>query len=528
MKHNVEDLIRRADELAGERMTWENQWRDVAKYCSPVKYKDFQNATKGSKVDKEIYDSTPRMAVQVFAAGLHGYLTNPSARWFSLGVKNSRLQNSYQAQDWLKECEETIFATLNGSNFNQQIHETYLDFGTFGTPCMYVSEDIKDVVRFYTRMITEVYLSENNEGRIDTAFRRFTLTSRQAYQTWGKNAGEVVDSLISNKKFQDNIEFLHIVLPREEYDQRKRDRVNMPWASLWVEISKKRLIDEGGYMEFPFLCPRFSKLPGQVWGYSPAMVALPDIKMLNEMGKTMIKGAHRAVAPPLILPDDGYVLPFKRTPDAINFKDAASQSGIDVLEFKGNLPYGKEEQNEIRAQIRQSFFVDLFLMLGQLDKNMTAKEVSERVGERMLILGPILGRLMDELLNPLIVRTFNILMRNGLLPPPPPVLEGVEYEIEYISPLARAQKMVQVDNIRGMIAVVQEMAQALPDVLDRIDGDKTVKEIAEIHNVQDLMRSDEEVNQIRQQRAQAAQAQQALEMASQGGEAATKIKEAME
>jgi hypothetical protein len=202
------------------------------------------------------------------------------------------------------------------------------------------------------------------------------------------------------------------------------------------------------------------------------------------------------------------------------------QDKIDVFEVKGNLPFNLELLNAERADIKAAFFVDLFLMLAQLDKTMTAREVAERAAEKMLILGPVLGRLMDELLDPIIERTFNILMRSRALPPPPAILQGQEYHIEYISPLARAQKMAEAKAITEMVSIVTEMSNKLPQVLDLVDADKAGREFAKIYNTEHILRSDEEIEAIRQQRIQQQQVQAALDQAGQGAGAIKAIAEA--
>ena len=274
----------------------------------------------------------------------------------------------------------------------------------------------------------------------------------------------------------------------------------------------------------------FYKVSDSIYGYSPASIALPDIKTLNSMSKTILKAGQKMVDPPVILPHDGYILPFKTTPGSINYKTSPDEDKkVEVMDFKGNIPIGMELEEQRRTMIKRAFFVDLFLLLAQItDKSgVTATEIRERVNEKMLILGPVLGRLMHELLDPIGTRTFNILWRLGQLPPPPRMIaEGAEYKIEYVSPLAKAQKMSEAQSVENLIVSVRNIADAVPDVLDNINFDKTAKRLGEIYNVTDILRSDDEVEAIRQSRQDAAQTQQALEMANQGADVAKKVVEA--
>lgn len=523
----IDSLVKRFEKLQAKRATWEAHWQELAYYCLPMKQVTVKR-TPGSKLPTDIYDSTAIHSVQVLAAGLHSYLTNPSSKWFALRMQDKELEESTGVKEWLKDSEDRIFDCLNSSNFSQQIHEVYVDFSTFGTAILYEEEDPKDLVRFFARPPSECYLVENERGEVDTMFRFFSYTARQAHQRWGDKVGEKIKKAIEAKKYEESFDFLHIILPREERDVKKKDSQNKPFASIYVEISKKKKLSEGGYEEFPFFSPRFAKSSKDAYGYSPAMIALPDIKMLNAMSKTIIQAGQKQIDPPIVLPDDGYILPFNRTPSAINYKRAGLEEKVEVLEVKGNIPVTMELEEQRRSSIKRTFFVDLFLLLAQLPQGkITATEVVERVNEKMLILGPTLGRLMHELLDPIITRTFNILARNQKLAPAPEAIRGKDYKIEYISPLAKAQRVAEAQSISQLLLVLNEMANASPEVLDNIDFDKTAREYADIYNVSgDILRSDEEIQRIREERRKAAEVQRTLEEAKAGAEATEKIAKA--
>ncbi len=517
---NIASLVKRFEGLKSARTVWESHWQELAEYCLPHKATITVAKHPGTRLPTNIYDSTAIQSVQILAAGLHSYMTNPSAKWFALTLQDKELAKSGEVKEWLKNAEDKIFSTLNSSNFNQQIHELYIDFSVFGTPCLYEEEDPEEIVRFYTRPISEVFIAENNKSRVDTVFRNFTYTARQAFQEWGNKAGQKVLDAIEAKKYEEPISFLHIVLPRAERDMSKKDSKNKPFASLYIELSHKKLLSEKGYDEFPFYTPRFLKTSGDVYAYSPASVSLADIKMLNAMSKTIIKATQKQVDPPIILPSDGYILPFKTGAGAINYKQVGmTDEKIDVLNTKGNIPIGMEMENQRRESIKRAFFVDLFLLLAQQPK-MTATEVVERVQEKMLILGPVLGRLMSELLDPIIIRTFNILLRNRQLEAPPEVLMGEEYKVEYISPLAKAQRASEAQSMSNLLLAVGEMSNMEPSVRDVVDYDKAAREFADIYNTNPtILRSDDDVQEIREARAEQQKIAQELEMANQGAAA---------
>lgn len=519
-----EKLCQRFDKIKSDRATIESHWQDLSKYFLPERYGTMVQQVPGQKFDTRIYDTTGMHSLQIAASGIHGYLTNPSDRWFALTADEDV---GAKGDKWLHEVEEILFAAINKSNFNEQIHELYLDLICFGTGCFYVQEstDPKYDAMFYTRPVSEIFIAESEAQEIDTVFRLTELSARQAEQRWGKDMGETAQACLKANKPDDMVEYLHIVMPREERDRDKKDSQNMPFASIWIDYKSKKTVSEGGYREFPFMVTRFAKTAGHDFGYSPCMIALPEVRMLSKMSETNLKAGQKLVDPPIVLPDDGYLLPFDTTPGAINFKNPSAQSEMDVLQIPHQLPVGLDMEEQRRNQIRTILFTDLFLMLAALrDKQMTAHEVSERVSERMLVLAPMLGRLTRELLKPVIERLFNILWRSGKLPEPPQALEGIETTVEFISPLAQAQKSAKVGTMNQLLMGVMQTASAMPEILDLIDVDKVGDEMAKIYNLQHLLRSSTEIEEIRAQRAeQMAQEQQmqaAERMAKAGKDAA--------
>jgi len=522
MKFTPEEIIKRVDRLDADRANYSTFWQDVAKYIVPRKAYITRSRTPGEKYAYDVYDSTAIQANLVLAAGLHSYLTNPNSRWFSLRVQDEELNKSAEVKEWLSDTEDRLFNVLNASNFNQQIHELYLDMGAFGTACMYEEEDPNDGVRFYTRDIAEIYLCENEKEKVDTVYRKFTLTARQAHEKWGEKAGEVVKLFMDKKQYDKTVTFIHCVTPRYERDISKESSANMPFESTYIEVSKKHTVSESGYLEFPYFTPRFNKNSNDVWGSSPGMVSYADIKMLNEIVKVVIRAAQKVVDPPIVLPHDGFLLPIKYGPGALNFRLKGNPTDkIEPLMSGQRIDIGLEIISDYRNLIKKNYFVDLFLLLADpARKDMTATEVMQRVEEKMLILAPVLGRLMNEFLDPLIQRTFNILWRQGRLMQPPAQLQDVPYQIEYISPLARSQKLDQMKSINNFLVLIQNIAQVKPDVLDNVNEDEVVIEIQDLYGINPkFVRDRVEVEQIRAARAQAIEKQNQLAMIQQGADA---------
>ena len=515
----AKNLLKRYDRLKSQRQNWESHWQEVADYMMPRKADVTKSRSKGDKRTELIFDSSPLQAVELLAASLHGMLTNPSTPWFSLRFKENDMENEDEAKEWLESATETMYTAFNKSNFQQEIFELYHDLITFGTAAMFIEEDDEDVLKFSTRHINEMYIAENEKGKIDTVFRKFKLSARAAIQKFGNVSPNIATT--AKKDPYEEVDILHAVYPRSDFDPKKQDKSNMPFESVYLEAGTGEELSVSGFREFPFVVPRYLKASHEIYGRSPAMTALPDVKMLNEMSKTTIKSAQKQVDPPLLVPDDGFILPVRTVPGGLNFYRAGTRDRIETLNIGANTPLGLNMEEQRRNSIRNAFYVNQLMM--QQGPQMTATEVIQRNEEKMRLLGPVLGRLQSELLKPLIDRCFALILRKNLFRPAPEFLAGKDIEIEYVSPLAKAQKSTELQSIMRAIEIMGSLANVAP-VFDHINMDKLVRHLADIVGVpQKVLKPQSQLNAERQQ-AQAQQEQmQQMQQLQQVAEAGGKI-----
>lgn len=501
----VEDIIKRLDKMKADRSQWESHWEEIAEYVSPQYTGIITSKTKGSKRMEKVFDCTAIDANDVFSAGMFGHLCN--GRWFLLKNKNPE----DQVGEWFGEASRIVLEELAMSNYGQMIHEYFKKLGSLGTACLFEEQGKpgNPSLNFREFNIRDYFILEDSKGLVDTLYRKFRYTPRQAVQEWGiENIGQSLQKAYREKK-EDLFDFIHAIYPREDRDDTKRDKDNMPYVSVYIAVKDKKIIEAGGYPEKPFMVTRLSKSGDEAYGRSPGMKMLPEIKLLNKIVKTTLKAAEKVVDPPLQVPDDGFLSPFKTTPGGLMYYRAGSQDRVDPLNTNADIGLGLEMEEKRRESINRAFFVDLFLLLAD-KKNMTATEVLERVEEKLLLLGPMLGRLQSELFNPLIDRSLGILMRAGKLPPVP---EGIEaYEIEYLGKLAIAMRLMEVKAMRDTIGYIEPFVTLNPAVMDNFDDDKVVRGISERLGLPaDWMRDPEDIGAIREQRAQQQQMQQMLE-----------------
>jgi hypothetical protein len=514
-------LLSRFDRLQGQRENWETHWQEVADYMQPRKADVTKRRARGDKRMEQVFDSSPIQAVELLAASLHGMLTNPSTPWFTLRFKDEEIENDDEAKLWLEASTDAMYTAFNRSNFQQEIFELYHDLITFGTAAMFIEEDDDDIIKFSTRHINEVFIAENDKGRIDTIYRKFKISARAAIQKFGEAVSADVQTKAKKDPYEE-IEILHAVYPRTDFNPNKRDKANMPFESVYMEYKNGNELSVGGFREFPFVVPRYLKASNEIYGRSPAMTALPDVKMLNEMSKTTIKAAQKQVDPPLLVPDDGFLLPVRTVPGGLNFYRSGTRDRIEPLNIGANNPLGLNMEQQRRDSIRAVFYVNQLMM--QQGPQMTATEVIQRNEEKMRLLGPVLGRLQSELLKPLIDRVFAVLLRNNMLPQAPEFLSGRDVEIEYVSPLAKAQKSTELQSIMRAVEILGSLANVAP-VFDYVNFDNLVKHLADIVGVpQKILKTQSQVNAERQQ-AQAQQQemqqmQQLQQVAKAGGDIA--------
>ncbi len=506
---DVKDIVARFEHIEGQRDNWNNHYQELADYMLPRKADIVKKRSRGEKKMELIFDGTALQSVDLLSSSLHGMLTSGASAWFHLTMKDEELGRDEEVQRWLEDSSQRMMRAFTMSNFETEVHEMYVDLVVFGTGCMFVEME-NNTLRFSTRHVSEFYVAEDQYGIVDTVFRKYELSARQAVQRFGiDNVGTFIQRTFKTKP-DEEVTILHAVMPRKDRDPSKKDNKNMPFASMYICMETKMIIAESGFQELPYVVPRFLKATGEVMGRSPAMVALPDVKMLNLMSKTIIQAAQKMIDPPLLVPDDGFLLPIRTQPGGLNFYRSGSRDTITPLNTGANIPIGLQMEEQRRQAIRAAFFVDQ--LLSGTTPNMTATEVIQRQEERMRVIGPVLGRLMNEMLRPLIDRAFALMLRAEMLSIPPEVLQGVDVDIEYVSPLARAQKSSSVNGVIRALEILMPLAQSLP-VGDHINPDGLVNYLTESLGVpKKVLKPQSAIDEEREERAAMQQMQMDRQM----------------
>jgi hypothetical protein len=530
-------LKRMGAQLESERSSWEDLWRQIEEYVRPdvCEWSD-SDANRGNvkpSFDK-IIDDTPIDCINVLAAGLTSHVTNPARKWVDPTLQDKELARDEEVRDWLDHVRDQTLEAFRSSNLYSVLPENYAIAAAYGTSAMIFEEDQSDAFRFYVIPVGSYWCSTNSRGVVDCVMRKFTMTSRQLIDRFGEKniPKEIRDDVAANTSTEKSHVVKHFVYPNSEYDQKSLDPRKKMYASCYFleKNTDNSFLSESGFDEFPILVTRWSVTGRNVYGNGVGKQILPHSKMLQSYERKTAEACAKDVNPPLQAPSSMAGQALTTVPGGINyFDEAGGRQGIRSIYERGTFQTDKIEvkMEKIRYRIRRATFYDLFLLMTQEQRsNVTAEEIRARLDEKILAIGPVLERLVDDLLDPLFARALSILMRRGTIRPPPEEIEGAPMAVEYAGALAQGQKLLGLAPLDRFMSVVERIAQRDPSVVDIVNSDATVTEYADLLSVpQRLLNSAEVRQEIRQRRAAAASAKQQAEVLAQQANAARTLSE---
>lgn len=523
MPLDPQQLLKRYARMVEEHRLWEGLWQQIADYILPRRGQFSTTRTQGSKQTTEIYDSTALDAHDRLASTLNGTLTSRAAKWFSLKMRDEQFNENVEVKTWLEDCAKRMFRAFNQSNFAQEVSEVYSDETGFGTSGLFLEERNPTKTNFNgfvfrALALSDICIDEDPEGRVNTVFRKFDMSANAAIEKWGiKNLGEKVTKAFNDGKGDQVFGFVHAVLPRMVGTSKDpvigTPATKLPWASGYLGVADKNLITEGGFHEFPIMVPRWAKTPGEKYGRGPGHLALPDVKTLNKVKELGLKTWAKTLDMPTMSSSDGVIGPIRNHPGG-NTVVYDTEHSLKPLfppgTFREAIGNDQLKSQDLQASIRRYFYADqMELPVGPA---MTAFEVAKRFELLQRLLGPTMGRQESELLNPLINRAFGIMFRHNALPPAPAILQqqGADIDVDYEGPLAKSQRLAEVEGIERLQAMVVSIAQVDPSVIDNINYDQAIHLAADVLGVPaKLLNSPDDVQKLRDDRAkQQAQQQQ--------------------
>lgn len=508
----AEDIINQQQKLRSTRSNWDNLYQEVADRCWPQMADFVSQRSPGEKRSEKIFDSTACLALERGSAAFHSLMVPDHQLWHGLGVQaDPELLEFQPMKAWLEQLRNTLFAVRRSptAGFSSQSQECIRTLLGFGTQCMFTEEVIgggkrgKTGIRYKSIHLSEIDFTENADGMVDTVYRLFEYTARQAVEEFGlEMLPEKIREKYEKKDEVSKFQFIHYVAPNRKRIAARRDFMGKKFYSCYVSVEGKVLVDEGGYRRFPYHISRYATNPREGRGRGPAIVLLPDIKMLNEQEKTRLRAGHLAVDPPILLMEDGALQAFQMRPRALNYGGVSEDGKQLAIPFQtgANLPWATELLEERRKLIYEGFWLTFFQALVE-NPQMTATQAMLLAQQSGQFLASPLGRQQTEWFGPMIRREIDILAEADMLPPPPEDLwpylpitrdevtgEGVyeiadELDIQYTSPLAR---LIRSEDAVAIIRTFEQLApfaQVDPTVFEVFDTEALPRELADINGV---------------------------------------------
>jgi hypothetical protein len=522
----AKEVLSRFDRLTVDRRDYESAWQEIRELVMPH-HSDFQRKMPiGDIRSTAIFDGTAVDAAEELANEITINTTSATDRWFSLEVVDDTegVNQDAEVVGWLEGVADSIYAQYANpaSKFYQSIYEANQELVGFGTSILN-QEWVDGHLLFRAFPLADCFLDQNNKGQIDTVFRNLEYDSRQLIQEFPDSPlpDQVYEGKDSGKKW----EVVHAVYPRS--DKYNLSSKGKPYASCWVLKEKGITLKESGYDSMPYHIARWTTLSGEVYGRGPAIKCLPDIRMLNRMEYTVIKAAQKRTDPALFALNDGYLGPIKTSPGSINFIESID-AVPRVIDMNGDLPFAETKSEQKRMAIRRSFYGD-WVKWNQKTERQSAYEISELVDQQLRKMGGIVGRLQGETHGPLLERSYELMMARGKFSQAPPILEGREIRVVYVSPAARAQMGTKLAAMNRWLQNIIPIAQSKPEILDVINPSGWANAAARYTGVpRGVINSPAEVAQMQAQRQEEQQVQQALGAAEPASQAIKNLAEAQQ
>lgn len=524
--NDPDKLMKRKASLWSERTSWDSHWRELSENFLPRSGRFSTSETnKGGKKHNKILDNTGPRSLGILSAGMMAGMTSPARPWFRLATGDPEMMKADAVKWWLNQVTRIMLDICASSNLYNSLHQTYRELGCFGTAPLMIAPDFEDVIHCTPLTVGEYAVTANNKGQVDTIFREFQKPVAALIREYGmENVSDTVKTMYQSDKLDAAVPIIHAVEPRMDRDTSKLDNKNMAFKSVYFErdATRGKYLRESGFEEFPGVVPRWDVIGGDIYGSSPGMEALGDVQQLQQEQLRKSQGIDYKTKPPLIMPTSARGSEADFLPGGVSYMDGAIQGVRNAFEVNIDLSHLLEDIRDVRERIRGSFYADLFLMLANGDMgNMTATEVAERHEEKLLMLGPVLERLHNELLKPFIDQLFKRMVIAGIVPPPPEELQGVELNVQFVSMLAQAQRAVQTNSIDRFTLQLGTIMGMKPEVVDKFDADAWADTYSDMLGIDpQLITADATVVQIRKDRAdaqaKAAAAQQGVAMADAG------------
>ena len=533
---SVQEHAARAQELEVQASNFRNVWQEIHDFVLPNRDPIISRVMQGQKETDFLFDSSPTHALILAAAAMGGLTTPQNMQWFRYITADHGLNQLQEVGAWMEDTSMRARAVFNNSNFASEDHMIRVDLLGFGTAALMM--DIKTARAsgfpgfvFRTLPAGSYVIAEDADGIVDTVYRKLNMSAAAIIRRWGPEmAGQFVREKAAEKP-DSQIRLLQAIAPRTGDNISLENSLqvppkNRPWTNILMVLDSAEVpltgqsagfspitdpihvIFEDGFWEMPVLVPRWQKMSGEVYGRSPIMIAMPDIRTLNAAVELRLKAWQLAIAPPVVTADRGVIGDVRLNPYARNnVRNLNPRDAIVTLDLGANFNVANFQEEELRQAIRRLLAIDT--IQSAASQGLTPKsatEISVNFEMMMRIMGPMATPLQSEYLAPLVTNVFRAMQRHGaILQPPVPLQELGDPQVVYEGPLARAQSIQEVDAVSRFMQVALPLAELDPSIMQWVEFSELGKVIAEaVSFPQRAMRTREQVEALINQQAQRA------------------------
>ncbi len=539
----VNRLVERNGELQALKTPWLPLYQSLAMYIFLRKQYFTIESLKSPFMLNHVYDSTPGNAAHFAASSIVGQvMPNPYASFEFVPMvaeDEDVYDDTYEFFETVNDVMPHILA-LPDSGATNALLECVLDMVVFGIGSVQVDdvpESFATPIRYRAADAKVMNIDEDRWGAVDTVYLNRELSVMKVVDQYGyENCSERVQSLYTSPSRNEKLKILHAIQPRLQRDPLKLGNLDMPYGSYHVELDTKHVMKEGGYNEMPVIVSRFWKIVGEMQGRSPAMDALPDIRALNKLVEMFERAGEMALDPPKLISSEDVLgagkIPWGPGVDIPVHWNARMGTDrmkpIELLQTTTNPQFALERIRDLREFISEAFMIKDLTDLNNTSRQ-TLGEANIRNELRLFKLGPILNRILTELLGPILERSFNILLARGFFGvirgsiqdlrlqamgiKPKYIAEdfiqkrqaGLKgFRINFISPAARLMKLEEKQGMQELVATAMQMAQGgWPGALDVINADEVLREAQKLGGASSrLLYSPDAVKKLRAAKAQ--------------------------
>lgn len=547
-KAQIDDTLNRMElerlraGLMSERSSFYSHWQEIGEFIAPRRTRFYTtDRDRGNRRNFKIINSTGTHAWHTLQSGMMSGFTSPSRPWFRLSTMDPDLAKFEPVKEWLYDVTWMMSDVFLRSNIYTSLMTVYGDMGGFGTAALGIFEDFDKVIHSQPFVIGSYYLYADHKNNIVGFMRDYMMTVRQMVEqfAWDQDAKKydwncvsgLVRSLWEAGTTEAWIDVTHSIGPNPRWDPNSQRSDRKKWVSLYYErgstggqygglslADSHRTLSQRGFDEFRIMAPRWEIAGEDVYGtYCPGMEALGDIQGLQIWERRGSQALEKSINPPMVGPSSLRSQKATVVPGDITYVD--SREGQQKFEpaymLQPNFQQMNMEKQAIEQRINTSFHKDLFLVVSNLEKgNVTAEEIRALQNEKLQEIGPVVDRLNQDLLDPLVHQTFGIMVAQGRIPPPPQALRKRPLKVEYTSIIAQAQKALSAGGIEQFTGYVLKLIDSMPNdptVADKFNPDEAIEHYGDALTIAPgIVRDDESVAKLRAQRQQAQEQQQKL------------------